>query len=75
MVEAGAKEITEEEVVQALEAGHDAIKRIVDTIDTLAKEAGKPKREAPAKKEVEPRVLSRGRREGARPAQRSDARA
>jgi polyribonucleotide nucleotidyltransferase len=52
MVEAGAREISEEEVVQALEAGHDAIKRIVDTIDALAKEAGKPKREAP-KKEVD----------------------
>jgi len=49
MVEAGAKEISEEEVVQGLEAGHDAIKRIVDTIDALAKQAGKPKRTAPRK--------------------------
>ena len=72
MVEAGAKEVTEEEVVQALEAGHEAIKRIVDMIDALAKEAGKPKREVP-KKEVDRALLSRGRREGARAAQRGDA--
>src|SRR5438876_6067699 len=52
MVEAGAKEVSEEEVVQALEAGHAAIKRIVATIDDLAKEAGKAKRQAP-KKEIE----------------------
>ncbi len=53
MVEAGAKEVPEEEIVQALEAGHAAIKRIVDTIDALAKEAGKPKRTV-AKKEHDP---------------------
>src|SRR5438477_8794369 len=47
MVEAGAKEVSEEEVVQALEAGHTAIKKIVATIDDLAKEAGKAKRQAP----------------------------
>ena len=64
MVEAGAKEVSEEDVVQALEAGHAAIKRIVDTIDALAKEAGKPKREAPKKeinhafyREVEEKVM------------------
>src|SRR4051812_10773746 len=43
MVEAGAKEVTEEQVVQALETAHDAIKRIVDLIDNLAREAGKKK--------------------------------
>ena len=52
MVEAGAKEVPEEEMIQALEAGHAAIKRIVDTIDTLAKEAGKTKRTV-AKKEYD----------------------
>ena len=52
MVEAGAKEVPEEEMVQALEAGHAAIKRIVETIDTLAKEAGKTKRTI-AKKEYD----------------------
>ena len=43
MVEAGAKEVGEEDIVQALDAGHTAIKQIVDAIDDLAREAGKPK--------------------------------
>ena len=43
MVEAGAKEVTEEQVVEALETAHAAIKQIVVKIDELAKEAGKPK--------------------------------
>src|SRR5437773_9148746 len=42
MVEAGAKEVTEEQVVEALETAHAAIKQIVATIDDLAK-TGKPK--------------------------------
>ena len=49
MVEAGAKEVPEEQVAQALEAGHAAIKQIVAVIDDLAKEAGKPKRQVIAK--------------------------
>ena len=36
MVEAGAKEVTEEEMVQALERAHAAIKEIVAGIDALA---------------------------------------
>jgi polyribonucleotide nucleotidyltransferase len=51
MVEAGAKEVTEDQVVEALEAAHAAIKQIVATIDDLAKEAGKTK-VAVAKKEI-----------------------
>jgi polyribonucleotide nucleotidyltransferase len=51
MVEAGAKEVTEAQVVQALETAHAAIKQIVATIDDLAKEAGKPKLTVP-KKEI-----------------------
>src|SRR4051812_10522675 len=51
MVEAGAKEVTEEQVVEALEAAHAAIKQIVATIDDLAKEAGKQKLQF-AKKEI-----------------------
>src|SRR5579862_689071 len=43
MVEAGAKEVTEEQVVKALDTAHAAIKQIVATIDSLAKEAGKKK--------------------------------
>jgi len=64
MVEAGAKEISEEECVQALEAGHAAIKKIVATIDALAKDAGKPKKQVAAKeidhafyREVEEKVM------------------
>jgi len=43
MVEAGAKEVTEEQVVTALDAAHVAIKQIVAVIDDLAKAAGKKK--------------------------------
>jgi polyribonucleotide nucleotidyltransferase len=64
MVEAGAKEVPEEQVAQALEAGHAAIKQIVAVIDDLAKAAGKPKRAVVAKavnadlvREVEGRTL------------------
>src|SRR5947199_389851 len=64
MVEAGAKEISEEQVVAALEAAHAAIKQIVATIDELAKEAGKPKLKVQKKeighdfyREVEEKVL------------------
>ena len=43
MVEAGAKEVTEAQVVEALDAAHVAIKQIVGVIDDLAREAGKQK--------------------------------
>ena len=65
MVEAGAKEVPEEQVAQALEAGHAAIKQIVAVIDDLAKDAGKPKRQVTAKtfdadlqREVEAKALA-----------------
>src|SRR5258705_752490 len=51
MVEAGAKEVTEAQVVEALETAHVAIKQIVGTIDDLAREAGK-KKLAVQKKEI-----------------------
>src|SRR5712671_1127641 len=51
MVEAGAKEVTEEQVVKALETAHAAIKEIVAGIDALAKEAGKKKMTV-ARKEI-----------------------
>ncbi len=64
MVEAGAREITEEEVVRGLEAGHSAIKEIVAVIDDLAREAGKKKLAVSRKetghdfyREVEEKVL------------------
>ena len=43
MVEAGAKEVSEEEIVKALEAAQAAIRDIVASIDTLAAQAGKKK--------------------------------
>ncbi len=43
MVEAGAKEVSEEQVVAALEAAHAAIRQIVTTIDDLAAHTGTKK--------------------------------
>jgi polyribonucleotide nucleotidyltransferase len=64
MVEAGAKEVSETEVVEALEAAHAAIKQIVAGIDDLAKEAGRKKATVQKKeighdfyREVEEKVL------------------
>jgi polyribonucleotide nucleotidyltransferase len=51
MVEAGAKQVSEQQVVEALETAHAAIKQIVATIDDLAREAGK-KKVAVARKEI-----------------------
>ena len=65
MVEAGALEVSEDEIVKALEAGHNAIRQIVEQIDEMASEIGKPKLAAsPAplmpelQQEVESQVLS-----------------
>ena len=49
MVEAGAKEVTEEEVVRALEAAHAAIREIIAGIESLAAQAGKTKAEVKVK--------------------------
>jgi polyribonucleotide nucleotidyltransferase len=64
MVEAGAAEVTEEQIVKALELGHDAIKQVVAAIDDLKRELGKPKQQAPIRaigtefyREVEEKVL------------------
>ena len=64
MVEAGAQEVSEDEILQALQVGHDAIRQIVATIDEMAAAIGKPKLELPTKqasteiyREVEERVL------------------
>ena len=45
MVEAGANEVTEEEMLNAILFAHDEIKKIIDFIDGIAAEAGKPKME------------------------------
>ena len=49
MVEAGAKEVSEEEIVQAFERAHAAIREIVAGIEALASEAGKKKTELKTK--------------------------
>ena len=41
MVESGAKEISEEEIVEALEFGHKAIVEIIDGIEAFTKKVGK----------------------------------
>ncbi len=65
MVEAGAQQVTEQQVVGALEAAHAAIKPIVAAIDDLAKAAGKaslavqaPAVDAGLQREVEERALA-----------------
>lgn len=45
MVEAGANELSEEEMLDALMFGHDAIKQLCEFQETIIKEIGKPKRE------------------------------
>ena len=45
MVEAGAKEVSEDEMRDAILYAHKYIKEIVEFIDGIAKEVGKPKRE------------------------------
>jgi polyribonucleotide nucleotidyltransferase len=64
MVEAGAIEVTEEEIIKALELGHDAIRQIVNAIDDLKREIGRPKREVSVRtigtefyRDVEEKVL------------------
>ncbi len=54
MIESGAREVTEETVVQAIEFGHQEIKKICAAISDLARKVGKPKRV------VEPVVTDEG---------------
>jgi polyribonucleotide nucleotidyltransferase len=50
MVESSAQELTEEEMIDALELGHTVIKEIVELVDELVAQAAKPQQEfiAPA---------------------------
>ena len=64
MVEAGAREVGEEQVVEALNVAHEAIRQIAAAIDALAADAGKPKLKVTKKaighdfyREVEEKVL------------------
>ncbi|HEY8426550.1 MAG TPA: polyribonucleotide nucleotidyltransferase [Limnochordales bacterium] len=47
MVEAGADEVPEEQILDAIMRGHEEIKRIVALIDQMRAEVGKPKVEVP----------------------------
>ncbi|MCC7126290.1 MAG: polyribonucleotide nucleotidyltransferase [Acidobacteria bacterium] len=49
MVEAGAKEVTEEEAITALDEAHKAIKELCDGIDALAAKVGRAKLPKPVK--------------------------
>ncbi len=48
MVESGARQVSEENVVNAIEFAHEQIKKICAAIEELVKLAGKPKREVHA---------------------------
>lgn len=43
MIEAGAKEVPDEVMLDAIKKGHEEIKKIVEFIDGIVKEIGKPK--------------------------------
>lgn len=47
MVEAGAQEASEEEILRALDLAHAGIQNIIDGIETLAREVGKTKWQVP----------------------------
>ena len=47
MVEGGAKEISEDQFLQAVDFGHQQIQRVIGEIESLAAKAGKRKREFP----------------------------
>jgi polyribonucleotide nucleotidyltransferase len=54
MIEAGAKEVSEDEIAGAIEFAHAEIKRIVEVQEALIRECGK------AKRAVKPLVIDRG---------------
>ncbi|MCX7842209.1 MAG: polyribonucleotide nucleotidyltransferase [Clostridia bacterium] len=43
MIEAGAKEVPDEVMLDAIKKGHEEIKKIIEFIDGIVKEVGKPK--------------------------------
>jgi len=53
MVEAGAKEVSEDEVLDGILRGHEEIKRLVALQNELVKEVGKAKRPVPVEEEPE----------------------
>jgi polyribonucleotide nucleotidyltransferase len=57
MVEGGAQEISEKDMVEALVFGHEAIKKVVAIIDQLKEKVGKPKPEV-TPQETDPEIVS-----------------
>jgi len=57
MVEAGADEVTEEEMLEAILFGHEEIKKIVEFQEEIVKQIGKPKMEVQVE-EVDPELES-----------------
>ncbi len=53
MVEAGAKEVSEDLLVDAMELANEAIGKIMDFIDEVVAEIGKPKAQLPAPEVIE----------------------
>ncbi len=45
MVEAGANEVPEDVILEALEAGHEAMQEVIELQNRIQREVGKPKRE------------------------------
>ncbi len=58
MIEGEAKEITEDDMVSAIEAAHNEIKKIAGFIDSLKNKCGKPKRQVELRK-AEPELRSK----------------
>jgi polyribonucleotide nucleotidyltransferase len=63
MVECGANELSETQIIEAVEFGHQAMQPIIETLEKMAQDVGKPKREYPSfildeqfKKDVAARV-------------------
>jgi len=48
MVECGANELSETKIIEAVEYGHQAMQPIIDALEKMAQEVGKPKREYPS---------------------------
>jgi polyribonucleotide nucleotidyltransferase len=64
MVECGANEISESDMVAALEYGHNALQPLIEVQERMAAEAGKPKRSytpAPHDAALEAEVMQRAR--------------
>ena len=57
MVEGGAQEIVEQDMVAALSFGHEHIKKVVAMIEDLAARVGRPKKEV-VKREINPELVA-----------------